>query len=318
MRSVVVLALLIIVGAWSCTDEVGGPETQVMLRIQNEDPQIRASMTGLRVWFSLNDEGQQLWRSSPEPLTLSTSGLLWPVDIPIVPTPQDDYKRFEVVIEALSGANVIAQQRALLSFDPGELRLLELWLYNCPRKPELAACAPVGCQREGCNVCQLDGSCRSSHFDSRQLPRFDVRMTPVSAPAPLGFAGGGMMGAVSGVDSGIDSGPGGSMTPIFDAGMLDAGSATGTPDAGANVLDAGGGALGMLDAGATRDAGGMIGGTKPDAGPARDAGPDGSVADGGMDASILRDSGGATTGGFIGGGAGGGGLTGGGSTSGGF
>lgn len=321
MRSVASLALLIIIlGAWSCTEDVGGPETQVMLRIQNEDAQLRASMTGLRVRFALNVDGQQLWRAYPEPLTFSTSGLRWPVDIPIVPKLQDDYKGFEVVIEALSGTNVIAQQRALTSFDPGELRLLELWLYNCPRKPELAACAPAGCQRESCNVCQLDGSCRSSAVDSKQLPRFDVRMTPVSAPAPLGFAGG-MMGATGGgIDSGVDSGPGGSLgmsSPMFDAGnmvgsldagggaagMLDAGgSAAGMLDAGAKQ-DAGGSVSSTVDAGGFRDAGGQIGGTLPDAGP-RDAGFPIEAGHVDMDATFVRDSGGFTGGSL--GGAGGG------------
>ncbi len=268
--------------------EVEGPETQVMLRVHCQDRALISAMTSLRVHFALQEDEPWGWHSYPSS-DFAKGTLYWPVDIPIVPgDPEDERKRFEVVVEAMDGQRVLAQQRAVTGFVAGGLRLLEVWLYTCPGEDALH-CLQPGCEHDGCAVCQLDGNCGSSVIARERLPAFDVAESPVSRPpfdttgAPSGAMAPGGTGAGAGAQpgtggsTGMASPSGGSPAGVLgmpggadasDAGVMPPRM---TPDAGVGAGAGGGGGDSGSSGSGSADAGGSIGATVPDAG-VRDAG----------------------------------------------
>ncbi len=225
------LGLLLIAGC-SKVETVTAP-TEILLRINNTDDQLRASMTALRVTLSVQQGGT--WQARP-PLALPSKNLKWPVDIPITPSPGAKLDRqLEVVVDALAGEKVLAQTRATVVFVENEHRLLEVYLYVCPghTPDEGPVCAPDGCTGDACKVCSPTGTCEAVLLSpTTKLTPADASRKPQNKPPPGtdGYDGGGDSGA----SNRPDAGPGG----------MDAGGAGGSGAAGSS----GGADAGPLDA----------------------------------------------------------------------
>jgi hypothetical protein len=82
--------------------------------------------------------------------------LHWPVDIPILPSSDEAAtKDFEVIVQALDGATVLAQARVVSAFVPGDWRLLELRLFRCSGGSDQAPARARVCHGEACaEVCR--------------------------------------------------------------------------------------------------------------------------------------------------------------------
>jgi hypothetical protein len=153
-----VLLLLWVCGMAACTktENVDAP-TQIMLRISSSDEALLDALTRLRVRVALR-EGSGF--KTPVEKVFPKAQLNWPVDVPIVPrVPEDAFKQFEVVVDALGDAGVLAQARIISGFVPREKRVLALNLFLCPDRPAGFVCGAPECSGAQCEVCASDGQC---------------------------------------------------------------------------------------------------------------------------------------------------------------
>jgi len=147
--------------------------TQVMLSVDT-NPTLRSELTALR--FSLALREGDTWVSNEADVTLPRDVLKrWPVDIPVLPRRrEDEYKQFEVVVDALAGERVLAQTRRITRFLPGELGELELSIEACPEATASAVCAEEGCRGLACKVCASSGQCvEVEETKPKQVTRID-------------------------------------------------------------------------------------------------------------------------------------------------
>lgn len=214
--------------AAACTkSDVVDTPTQVTVRVSTSDSALLQAMTELRVSASLR-ESEGTWRASVTNV-FPAAKLKWPVDVPVFPrNPGDASKQFEVVVEALQDARVLAQARAVTTFAPNRHVLLGMPLFLCPGHEPGFVCAS-DCRGSDCTVCTEAGTCvQVSQVDADSLPdlrppggELDASMSAVTpepdATRPLdGMAAfDGMLGVD---DAGLDPG---------DAQWPEAGSAAG-------------------------------------------------------------------------------------------
>ena len=129
--------------------------TQVLVSLNSTDSALLSSVTTLRVRASLR-LGANSWRKAAV-TTVSTSGVAWPVDIPVLPrNASEAASQFEVVAEALADGRVLAETRAITGFRQGKLLALPLLFFACPGRDPV--CSP-GCLGFECNVCSAQGAC---------------------------------------------------------------------------------------------------------------------------------------------------------------
>lgn len=151
-----VLLLALLVASFACTRHVDA-ETEILVRLSTRDEGLKRELSHLAVRVaSRTGTG---WRKPPSAALVAHSDLRWPVDLPITPrTPGDALKQFEVVIEALRDREVLAQARAITSFVPRELRVLELEIFRC-RSLTDEACLSSACEGEECVTCKAEDRC---------------------------------------------------------------------------------------------------------------------------------------------------------------
>ncbi len=116
-------------------------------------------MDGLRITAAVQDDGSP-W-SVVKGVDVKKAGLVWPVDIPVVPERGAPiHKRFEIVVEAMQAQVPFVQARAVATwFDKG-VRILELELTTCADTRFGALCGNAStCHGEGCKACVNGTAC---------------------------------------------------------------------------------------------------------------------------------------------------------------
>jgi hypothetical protein len=247
--------------------------TQVTLRIQAADAELAARLSKLNITMH-REEGERWVLTSSASHTLTKNG--WPVEVPILPRSDASIgKRFEAVVDGLSGGVRVTQARVISGYDRGSVRLLELTLYDCAD----GACAVENCHGESCGSCGESACQPVGVFNPGMLPVVESGEGGPDGGSELGghrTDGGGMAGLDAGgdEDAALDaSSESGLTTPDGSAGTgLDAG-----PDGGGPRNDAGS----SMDGGSSPDAGSGL-----DAGGAKDAGSEASDAGGAADTSV--------------------------------
>lgn len=157
--------------------------TQVTLRVQIDDPALLDSMTSLRVSLLRQDGDDWVATSSA---ILPTEHTRWPLDIPILPSsPGSIAKAFEVIVEARAGEDRLAQNRVVAGYVRDSVRVLEIWLYQCPGRDRGFSCAEYDCHGTTCEACTLGGSCEAPpSIDPEALPVFRASDAPEVAQPP--------------------------------------------------------------------------------------------------------------------------------------
>jgi sulfatase modifying factor 1 len=149
------LAALFSLALVACDPEViERPPTQVTVRVYGSPTVVQQTA---RLGINVSTWDGRAWQSS-KPVRIELEGLEWPVDVPVVPGPdQAKNVRFEVVVVALDAVdNRLAEARYITSFVPHEQRLLALSLAPCPG---MAVCeADPACHGHDCATC-IDTMC---------------------------------------------------------------------------------------------------------------------------------------------------------------
>jgi cysteine-rich repeat protein len=158
VRSAVALLSLSLVG--SCSPEIKDAPTQIMVRVDSSNSQLKASFSELRVSLARR-EGDHWEQGSQQTLSSKIIKGRWPIDLPVVPrSPGDDFKQFQVVLDLMKGGKLLAQNRAVTTFLPNERKMLELWIEACPGHDAGFVCAESDCEGAACEVCNpADGTC---------------------------------------------------------------------------------------------------------------------------------------------------------------
>jgi hypothetical protein len=158
VRSAVALLSLSLVG--SCSPEIKDSPTQIMVRVDSSNSQLKASFSELRVSLARR-EGDHWEQGSQQTLSSKIIKGRWPIDLPVVPrSPGDDFKQFQVVLDLMKGGKLLAQNRAVTTFLPNERKMLELWIEACPGHDAGFVCAESDCEGAACEVCNpADGEC---------------------------------------------------------------------------------------------------------------------------------------------------------------
>jgi hypothetical protein len=209
------LVLLALVWLSACKAEEGLAPTQIMLRVYSGELGLTQQLSQLRVSVALA-EGSGFRAAVSK--RFERAALRWPVDVPVLPhQPEDAFKQFEVVVEALDGARVLAQTRAIASFVPGEKRLLDLTLYSCPDTGSGVSCASSACSGMACDVCTAERAC------APVIPLRPSDLRPFD----------GQVGGDDARDASPDASPDASLDSWLDAGEA------GAPDSGTDAAGEG-------------------------------------------------------------------------------
>jgi hypothetical protein len=210
---------------------------------------LRTSADSLRA--SVYIRSANVWERGSS-VTLSTAGLRWPVDLPLLPSKSEhESADIEIVLEALKDRQVLAETRLLSHFVHNEHRTLRALLAVCRGEVGLV-CSPAGCHGDACSICGPSGACVPVVLTvAEPTLTLDAGALDTGGQPPNDAST-----ATDAREAGNDAG--GSSTPSSDAGASvtpsdDAGSAP-TPDAATAVLPDAGGAQVPVDAGAV-DAG---------------------------------------------------------------
>lgn len=193
--ALITLLALLVVG---CSETTTTPtETQVTLRIQIDGADLRDAITQLRVSVFRKDDPD--WVRADQ-VTLDQEKLALPLDIPIVPRSDAALaKPFEVIIDAYAGEALLAHTRAVSSYVPKSLRVLEVWLYRC-LNADNTLCAGADCHGPACAKCGVTGDCEEVGMTPAEgLPAYSASDSPVTRPAPGTVTG--MMDAGEALDA---------------------------------------------------------------------------------------------------------------------
>jgi cysteine-rich repeat protein len=156
-RAVALLGLIVLS---SCSPEIKDSPTQIMLRVDSSNSELKKSFTDLQVSLARRD-GDHWEQGSKLKLSRTNVDDRWPVDLPVVPrTTADEIKQFQVVLELMKGNKLLAQSRVVTTFLPDSRRVLEVWIETCPGHDPGFVCAEADCVGEQCEVCSpSDGAC---------------------------------------------------------------------------------------------------------------------------------------------------------------
>jgi EGF-like domain len=184
MRGPIVAVLVVcVLAVMGCSEaRTAATKTQVTLRIQVQGAALLEKMTHVRVSL-LRKDAQWVAAGSA---TIPIERIRWPLDVPIFPRAEDSIsKPFEAIVDALAGDERLAQTRAISSYVPNSLRVLEVWLHACPEHEQGFVCAADDCHGQECEICAVDGSCEAVGVtDPRDLPAFNPKEVPTEALPP--------------------------------------------------------------------------------------------------------------------------------------
>lgn len=216
MRVAMVVALLVL-SACGKSLEV---QTEVLVRLSCDDEELKSALTDLDIRVALRDGAG--WKK-PAIASVPKDKLRWPVDIPVTARRDEDaFKEFEIVIAAKQGDTILAETRAVTSFE-GTQSLLALTLYRCD-------CPLEACQGEACSTCKAPDLCAPvGKVDSTSLP-------PISSE-PGGLDGGSISVDFDATVSPILADTGTSMPMDAGAMLPDVPQVVVEPDAGAPVVN---------------------------------------------------------------------------------
>jgi len=144
----------------SCSPEIKDSPTQIMVRVDSSNSQLKASFSDLRVSLARR-EGDHWEQGSQQTLSSKIIKGRWPIDLPVVPrSAGDEFKQFQVVLDLMKGGTLLAQSRVVTTFVPNERKILDLLIEACPGHDRGFVCAEEDCTGERCEVCNpTDGSC---------------------------------------------------------------------------------------------------------------------------------------------------------------
>ena len=153
-------AFFVLIVVASCSPEIKSSPTQIMVRVNSSNAQLRETFTDLQVSLARR-EGDHWEQGAKQKISRKNIDGRWPVDLPVIPrSPADEIKQFEVVLDLLQGTKLLAQNRAVTTFLPNRQLVLDVWIEPCPGHASGFVCAKPNCDGAECEVCRAaDGTC---------------------------------------------------------------------------------------------------------------------------------------------------------------
>ncbi len=176
-RMSTILWLLSATATIGCSPEIKyvDARTEIMLRISTSSRELADRATSIRVALArhtdkLGPSPSNEWSAPSETFLPQAAIARWPIDLPLIPqSREDEASEFEIVVDALADDQVLAEARAITTFEPNAKHVLELSIMTCPAVGSV--CSEADCHGEQCKTCISDGTCQSvGVLDPTTLP----------------------------------------------------------------------------------------------------------------------------------------------------